>query len=169
MQSTFDLFDELNRSANNYFEEEEEEEAEYAINGQALVVQEHPLSEKSWPLVSNEIPGIEVPRVILQNVIASVNLCTYMDLRRIAVSARNAEYNPTKVNAVIIRMRNPKCTGLIFRSGKMMLTGAKSLEDIRIGGKKIAKLCLKIGHANVRFRGFKIENLIASSVVFLFD
>lgn len=107
--------------------------------------------------------SIDIPRPILQNVIASVNLSTTIDLRRVAISARNAEYNPTKVNAVILRLRNPKCTGLIFRSGKMMITGAKSIDGVKTGGKKIAKLCLKVGHPEVRFRGFKIENIIASA------
>lgn len=80
-----------------------------------------------------------------------------------------------------MRLRNPKCTGLLFRTGRMMITGARteqvglfrfvylcetttvSLQDAHVGGKKIAKLCFKVGHANLKFRGFKIENMIASA------
>lgn len=63
------------------------------------------------------------PQVRVQNVIASGRVVVEgrrsasLDLRRIAVSCRLAEYNPRKINACIVRLRKPKCTGLIFRSG----------------------------------------------------
>lgn len=65
----------------------------------------------------------------------------------------------------------------------MMVTGARSEEvllhfhinvlrflniflvffqDAYIGGKKIAKLCVKVGCSSLCFRGFKTENMIAS-------
>lgn len=50
--------------------------------------------------------SFDFPQPVIQNVIASVNLSTELDLRLIAISARNAEYNPTKVNAVV---RYQKC------------------------------------------------------------
>ncbi|KAL8428191.1 hypothetical protein Efla_005293 [Eimeria flavescens] len=64
----------------------------------------------------------EAPQVTLQNVIASGLVVVEgrssasLDLRRIAVSCRFAEYNPRKINACIVRLRKPKSTGLIFRS-----------------------------------------------------
>ena len=60
-----------------------------------------------------------------------------LDLKKIALKARNAEYNPKvfyffvftnflqRFAAVIIRIRDPKTTALIFSSGKMVCTGAK--------------------------------------------
>eukprot|EP00382_Lankesteria_abbotti_P002862 CAMPEP_0113846348 /NCGR_PEP_ID=MMETSP0372-20130328/1259_1 /TAXON_ID=340204 /ORGANISM="Lankesteria abbotti" /LENGTH=262 /DNA_ID=CAMNT_0000815485 /DNA_START=52 /DNA_END=840 /DNA_ORIENTATION=- /assembly_acc=CAM_ASM_000359 len=107
--------------------------------------------------------AIEPPVPVLQNIIASVNLMVELDLRKIAISARNAEYNPRKVNAAVVRVREPKCTGLVFRNGKMMITGAKAPEDAKRGGKKVAKLCQKAGHPGVRFHGFHVENLIATA------
>jgi len=99
----------------------------------------------------------------IQNIIASVHLAQELDLRSIAISARNAEYNPKKVNAVVMRLRDPKCTGLVFRSGRMMITGARAEEDAKYGGKKMAKICQKAGHPDVKFCGFKIENMIATA------
>eukprot|EP00850_Spirogloea_muscicola_P015289 SM000116S24210 [mRNA] locus=s116:14803:15219:- [translate_table: standard] len=43
-----------------------------------------------------------------------------LDLKHIALHARNAEYNPKRFAAVIIRIRDPKTTALIFASGKMV-------------------------------------------------
>lgn len=51
-----------------------------------------------------------------------------LDLRTIAMKCRNAEFNPRRFAAVIIRIRDPKTTALIFKSGRMVITGAKSEE-----------------------------------------
>ena len=63
---------------------------------------------------------------ILQNIVSTVNLGCKLDLKSIAMRARNAEYNPRRFAAVILRIRDPKTTALVFHSGKMVVTGAKS-------------------------------------------
>lgn len=57
---------------------------------------------------------------VRQNVVATVNLECKLDLKAIALHARNAEYNPKRFAAVIMRIREPKSTALIFASGKMV-------------------------------------------------
>ena len=75
----------------------------------------------------DEEPAGIVPT--LQNIVATVNLDCKLDLKTIALHARNAEYNPKRFAAVIMRIREPKTTALIFASGKMVVTGAKSEQD----------------------------------------
>ncbi|XP_010214640.1 PREDICTED: TATA-box-binding protein isoform X2 [Tinamus guttatus] len=74
---------------------------------------------------ASESSGI-VPQ--LQNIVSTVNLGCKLDLKTIALRARNAEYNPKRFAAVIMRIREPRTTALIFSSGKMVCTGAKSYE-----------------------------------------
>lgn len=76
------------------------------------------------------------PRPVLQNIVATCNLGSELDLKTIALHARNAEYNPKRFSAVIMRIREPKTTALIFRSGKMVVTGAKSEEQARHAARK---------------------------------
>lgn len=57
------------------------------------------------------------PLAFQQNVVATVNLECKLDLKNIALHARNAEYNPKRFAAVIMRIREPKSTALIFHSG----------------------------------------------------
>ena len=64
--------------------------------------------------------------------------------------ARNAEYNPKRFAAVIMRIREPRTTALIFSSGKMVCTGAKSEEDSRLAARKYARIIQKLGFV-VRF------------------
>jgi len=76
----------------------------------------------------------------LQNIVSTVNLNCTLDLKKIVLSARNAEYNPKRFAAVIIRLRDPKTTALVFQSGKMVCTGAKSENDSLIAARKYARM-----------------------------
>ncbi|CAM0956969.1 unnamed protein product [Alopecurus aequalis] len=73
---------------------------------------------------------------VLQNIVSTVNLDCRLDLKQIALQARNAEYNPKRFAAVIMRIRDPKTTALIFASGKMVCTGAKSEEHSKLAARK---------------------------------
>ena len=84
-----------------------------------------------------------------------------LDLRKIALNCRNAEYNPRRFAAVIMRIRDPKTTALIFSSGKMVCTGAKSEEASKDAAKKYCKAIKKVGF-NVTMQEFKIQNIVGS-------
>ncbi|XP_059612539.1 uncharacterized protein LOC132259021 [Phlebotomus argentipes] len=97
----------------------------------------------------------------LQNIVSTVNLNCKLDLKRIALHARNAEYNPKRFAAVIMRIREPRTTALIFSSGKMVCTGAKSEEDSRLAARKYARIIQKLGFT-AKFLDFKIQNMVGS-------
>ncbi|KAI1784233.1 TBP-domain-containing protein [Ganoderma leucocontextum] len=97
----------------------------------------------------------------LQNIVATVNLDCRLDLKTIALHARNAEYNPKRFAAVIMRIRDPKTTALIFASGKMVVTGAKSEDDSRLASRKYARIVQKLGF-DAKFSEFKIQNIVGS-------
>jgi len=82
---------------------------------------------------------------ILQNLVSTVNLDTKLDLKQIALKARNAEYNPRRFAAVIMRIREPKTTALIFGSGKVVCTGAKSEDLAKLASRKYARIIQKLG------------------------
>eukprot|EP00062_Callorhinchus_milii_P008737 gi/632951754/ref/XP_007891474.1/ PREDICTED: TATA-box-binding protein-like isoform X1 [Callorhinchus milii] len=97
----------------------------------------------------------------LQNIVSTVNLACRLDLKRIALQARNAEYNPKRFAAVIMRIREPRTTALIFSSGKMVCTGAKSEEQSRLAARKYARVVQKLGFP-AKFLEFKIQNMVGS-------
>uniref|UniRef100_A0A6M2DKR8 TATA-box-binding protein n=1 Tax=Xenopsylla cheopis TaxID=163159 RepID=A0A6M2DKR8_XENCH len=103
-------------------------------------------------------PGI-IPQ--LQNIVSTVNLNCKLDLKKIALHARNAEYNPKRFAAVIMRIREPRTTALIFSSGKMVCTGAKSEDDSRLAARKYARIIQKLGFS-AKFMDFKIQNMVGS-------
>lgn len=128
-----------------------------AVNGTATTNGTAPLEQKETATTGG-VSGI-VPT--LQNIVATVNLDCRLDLKTIALHARNAEYNPKRFAAVIMRIRDPKTTALIFASGKMVVTGAKSEDDSRLASRKYARIIQKLGF-NAKFMDFKIQNIVGS-------
>ncbi|PRD39237.1 UNVERIFIED_CONTAM: TATA-box-binding protein [Trichonephila clavipes] len=103
-------------------------------------------------------PGIAK---LSENIVSTVNLGCKLDLKKIALHARNAEYNPKRFAAVIMRIREPRTTALIFSSGKMVCTGAKSEEQSRLAARKYARIVQKLGF-DAKFLDFKIQNMVGS-------
>ncbi|KAL0709108.1 hypothetical protein Bca4012_016086 [Brassica carinata] len=97
----------------------------------------------------------------LQNIVSTVNLDCKLDLKAIALQARNAEYNPKRFAAVIMRIREPKTTALIFASGRMVCTGAKTEDSSKLAARKYARIIQKLGF-QAKFKDFKIQNIVAS-------
>ena len=60
-----------------------------------------------------------------------------------------------------MRIREPKTTALIFASGKMVVTGAKSEDDSRLAARKYARIIQKLGF-DAQFKDFKIQNIVGS-------
>ncbi|XP_030619315.1 TATA box-binding protein-like protein 2 [Delphinapterus leucas] len=136
--------------------------------GDADSAQPSPETPHSLPLVSitpmtpvTPVSGCSgiVPQ--LQNIVSTVNLACKLDLKKIALHAKNAEYNPKRFAAVIMRIREPRTTALIFSSGKMVCTGARSEEQSRLAARKYARVVQKLGFP-ARFLDFKIQNMVGS-------
>lgn len=108
---------------------------------------------------NKEIPEDIIP--IIQNVVATVNLKSKLDLKSIALRARNSEYNPKRFAAVIMRIKSPRTTALIFASGKMVLTGAKSEQEVKLAGQRFGKIIKKLGFPT-EFEEFKVQNIVSS-------
>ena len=99
--------------------------------------------------------------MIIQNVISTANLCCNLDLQKIAEKGCNVEYKPHRFPAVIMRIRDPYTTALIFSNGKMVCTGAKSVEHSNIAARKFARKIQKLGF-DVKFTKFRIRNIVGS-------
>lgn len=127
------------------------------MTGNPMTPMTAPMTPIATPM-SAEASGI-VPQ--LQNIVSTVNLSCKLDLKKIALHARNAEYNPKRFAAVIIRIREPRTTALIFSSGKMVCTGAKSEEQSRLAARKYARVIQKLGFP-AKFVDFKIQNIVGS-------
>ncbi|XP_037072855.1 TATA-box-binding protein-like [Pollicipes pollicipes] len=108
-------------------------------------------------------PASGDPAIIpqMQNVVSTVNMLCALDLKQIAVRARNAEYNPKRFAAVIMRIREPRTTALVFASGKMVVTGARNEDDSRLAARKFARIIQRLGFPT-KFANFTVQNIVGS-------
>jgi len=109
---------------------------------------------------ANKHPSGIIPAI--QNVVATCLIAAKVDLKAVAMRARNAEYNPKRFPAVVMRIRQPKSTALVFASGKMVCTGARNEADARLACRKYARIIQKLDVQEITFSDFKIQNIVAS-------
>lgn len=103
-----------------------------------------------------------IVHIRIQNIVATISLGCRVDLDKIAQTARNAEFNPRRFQAVILRIREPRTTALIFSSGKMIVTGAKTEKDAMDAAKKYTAIVKIVGYPSVMYNDFKVQNITAT-------
>ena len=87
------------------------------------------------------------PRVKTEivNIVASASLGKNVELNQIVFNLDNCEYEPEQFPGVVHRLDNPDVVFLIFSSGKVICTGARSEEDVGRGINKLKRKLRKIG------------------------
>ena len=106
--------------------------------------------------------GVEI-RVV--NIVVSTAFEKKIPLEKMAATLPNTEYNPEQFPGLVIRIKDPKTSALVFSSGKVVCTGARTMEDVRESIRKIIKSLLKID-VKVKIKPIiKIQNIVASGTV----
>ncbi len=98
----------------------------------------------------------------IQNIVASTCLQHDIPLIKLAEKLPNTEYNPEQFPGLVMRMKNPKTSALIFSSGNIVCTGAKSMAKVRESINQIIKNIGKIGIKIKIKPRIKIQNMVAS-------
>ncbi|MCP3686255.1 MAG: TATA-box-binding protein [bacterium] len=99
------------------------------------------------------------------NIVISTSLKHDVPLEKMAATLSNTEYNPEQFPGLVIRIKEPKTSALIFSSGKVVCTGARSMEKVEESIKKIIKSLEKIGIKITIKPEIKIQNIVASGTV----
>ncbi len=103
------------------------------------------------------------PEVKIENIVATVILNQTLDLDLIEQNIPEIEYNPEQFPGLILRIDSPKVTALIFKSGKMVITGAKKTNDLIKAVKRILRMFIKSGVTLVGKPRIQIQNIVASA------
>ncbi|KAK2918703.1 hypothetical protein Q8A73_003074 [Channa argus] len=117
-----------------------------------------------------EVPVSHVTELLelspqIHNVVSTAKLGCRLDLKVIACKARNVEYNPKVCKVLIMRIRKPRTTAMIYANGHVTCTGAKSEEQSRVAIRRHAGIVQKLGFP-VSVFNFKIQNIMATSKSF---
>jgi transcription initiation factor TFIID TATA-box-binding protein len=99
----------------------------------------------------------------IENVVATTSVGRDLDLKAIALALDNAEYEPEQFPGVVYRIKKPKTATLLFRSGKLVCTGAKSIEDVHTAIKTVIKMVEEAGIPVDKNPKIEVQNIVASS------
>ena len=102
----------------------------------------------------------------IQNVVAAVTLNQRFDLNAIVKGNPGVEYRPEKFPGLVFRLKKPKTAILIFSTGKMVCTGAKSEKKAKQAVKKVIKELKKSGIIIPGKPEIKVVNIVASANLF---
>lgn len=101
--------------------------------------------------------------VNIENVVASATLNQKVDLNAVVKGYPGVEYRPEQFPGLVFRLKRPKTATLIFNSGKMVCTGAKSEKEARRAVMKVIKELKKGGIIIISKPELKIQNIVASA------
>jgi transcription initiation factor TFIID TATA-box-binding protein len=99
----------------------------------------------------------------IENVVASATLNQKIDLNSIVRIFPGVEYRPEQFPGLVYRLKKPKTATLIFSSGKMVCTGAKSE---RLARKAIMKVVDDLKRNGIVILGkpeIQVQNIVASA------
>ena len=105
--------------------------------------------------------------IIIQNVVASINLFTTIDLvtayqTLIDDDELFVSYNPETFPGLILKIKKPKISSLVFSSGKLVLTGAKSTQMVHEGVVQMTKILKTVGTKIDEDPEIIVQNIVAS-------
>ena len=101
--------------------------------------------------------------IVIQNVVASASLDQKIDLLAIVKVFRNVEYRPKQFPGLVFRLKMPKTATLIFGTGKMVCTGAKSEKMARSAVNKVVRELKTNGIIILGKPVIVVQNIVATA------
>jgi len=104
----------------------------------------------------------EKKEIRIQNVVATAAFNHPVDLDAIVKAFPHVQYRPKVFPGLPFRLKKPKTCTLIFNSGRMVCTGAKSEKEAR---RAILKVAIELKKGGIIILGkpeIKIQNVVAS-------
>src|SRR3989338_3098555 len=103
--------------------------------------------------------------ITIVNIVISSSLEKDIPLEKMAATLPNTEYNPEQFPGLVLRIKEPKTSALIFSSGKIVCTGARTLEDVEKSIQSIIKSLKKLNiHVTIKPE-ITVQNIVASGSI----
>ncbi len=102
------------------------------------------------------------PIVSVENVVASASVDQRIDLNDVTKKFPDTEYHPDQFPGLVFRLSTPRTATLLFRTGKMVCTGAKS-EDMAIKAVRTVVQKLRKGGIKIKKEAIiSVQNIVAA-------
>jgi transcription initiation factor TFIID TATA-box-binding protein len=100
--------------------------------------------------------------ITIENTVASATLQQSIDLRSVVKAFPNVEYRPERFPGLVFRLKQPKTATLIFSTGKMVCTGARSEKQAKQAVRKVVKELKNQGIIIMKRPIINVVNIVAS-------
>lgn len=101
----------------------------------------------------------------VENVVASVRIAEHLDLMKLNVVLSDSEYKPEKFPGLVVHLTEPPVAALMFKSGKMVVTGAKHISDAQRAVDNICSTLRDDGQDVYEDVKLEVQNIVASARV----
>lgn len=101
--------------------------------------------------------------ITVENVVVSGTLAVSLDLSNIASRIKETKYNSNDFPGLTYYLDGPKTTTLLFEDGKIISTGAKSIEDACAAVEIIAQRIKEVEELNEISPEVNIQNIVTST------
>tara|TARA_Y100000310_G_C20626438_1_gene786186 strand:- start:382 stop:1002 length:621 start_codon:yes stop_codon:yes gene_type:complete len=99
------------------------------------------------------------------NIVVSTALEKDVPLEKMAATLPNTEYNPEQFPGLVLRIKDPKTSALIFSSGKVVCTGARTLADVDRSILSIIKSLKKLDIIVTIKPEITVQNIVAAGSI----
>ena len=99
----------------------------------------------------------------VENIVASASFGVKIPLEKVVSKLEGMEYEPEQFPGLVYRMKDPKAAALIFGSGKVVCTGARSIADVKTVFKKVVDVVSRSGVKVPNEFKTQVENIVASA------
>ena len=101
-------------------------------------------------------------KIKVVNLVVTTDLKHKLYLEKIASILPNVEYNPEQFPGLVMRIKEPKTSALLFSSGKVVCTGAKDIAGAKRAVHKVIDHLKKVKVKITIEPILKIQNLVGS-------
>jgi len=108
------------------------------------------------------MPSVQAS-INIENVVATATTNQKIDLQSVVKAFPSVEYRPQQFPGLVFRIKKPKTATLIFGSGKMVCTGAKSEGQAKRAIRKVVRELKNNGIVILRRPMIKVQNMVASA------
>jgi transcription initiation factor TFIID TATA-box-binding protein len=98
----------------------------------------------------------------IQNVVASTAVGQELDLESVAMDLEGADFDREQFPGVVYRVQDPRAAALIFRSGKIVCTGAKSVPDVYEAVEGVFETLSDLGIEVTETPDIEVQNIVTS-------
>lgn len=99
----------------------------------------------------------------IENVVASTAISQELDLEALATDLGPTKYDPENLPGLIYQLEEPDATGLLFRSGKVVCTGASSIDNVQTALEKLFDELRALGIDIDPSPDIEVQNIVSSA------